>query len=100
MTLGSSVDGARRYCDSAVSTYLRRVILESVGDGTVACAVGTQASDVSMPPSLWPSRGTDAGLRRRKMLADRVGLVVGDHRNTRFVGFSAADHLCGNGAQQ
>jgi len=34
------------------------------------------------------------------MLADRVGLVVGDHRNTRFVGFSAADHLCGNGAQQ
>jgi len=34
-------------------------------------------------------------LRRGKMLADRVELVVGDHRNTRFVGFSAADNLCG-----
>jgi hypothetical protein len=39
-------------------------------------------------------------LRRRKMLADRVGLVVGDHRNARFVGFSAANNLCGNGAEQ
>jgi hypothetical protein len=44
MTLGSSVDGARRYRDGAVGTYLCRVILESVGDGIVVCAVGTQAS--------------------------------------------------------
>jgi hypothetical protein len=38
-------------------------------------------------------------LRRRKMLADRVGLVVGDH-HTRFVGFSTTDNPCGNGVQQ